>query len=193
MRDPAARALALGPTLGTKEEMIAVREAKRRKQIYSRRACRRNVFQRILVPVDGSPNSYRGLRYATELADKFGSQITLIHILEQPTYGYAPMSTPIPGKYFADMERFAEELLQKRKKELVGKGLRTNALRRRGSPASEILKASKSFDLVVMGSRGLGRIPRLFLGSVSNTVVQNSKVPVLIVRPDGPKTKPPKS
>lgn len=74
--------------------------------------------------------------------------------------------------------------MAKRKKELTSRGIRTKTLLRRGSPSVQILKASKDFDLIVMGSRGLGRLRSLMLGSVSNSVVQQSKVPILIIRPE---------
>ena len=48
----------------------------------------------------------------------------------------------------------------------------------------EILNASKGFDLIVMGSKGMSRFKRLLMGSVSNMIVQNSDVPVLIVKPE---------
>jgi nucleotide-binding universal stress UspA family protein len=143
------------------------------------------VFQKILVPVDGSPNSYRGLQYAVEIAKKFDAEITLVHVVEQPSYAFAPSGgSVIPAETFVEIEGFAEELLQKRREELVKQGVRTNTLLKRGDPDAEILKASTGFDLIVMGSQGLSRFKRLLLGSVSNSVVQNSKIPVLIVRPE---------
>lgn len=143
------------------------------------------MFQKILVPIDGSPNSYRGLQYAVEVAKKFDAEITLIHVVEQPSYAFAPASgSVLPAEAFVELEGFAEELLQKSKRDLIEKGVRTNTLLKRGSPATEILRASKGFDLIVMGSQGLNRFKRLLLGSVSNSVVQSSDVPVLIVRPE---------
>jgi nucleotide-binding universal stress UspA family protein len=142
------------------------------------------VFGRILVPIDGSPNSYKGLRYAIEIAKKFDAEITLIHVIEEPVYAYSDVAGGVvPARAFTELEEYADKLFAKRKKELAERGVRTNTLLKKGNPSYEILKASKGFDLIVMRSRGLGRFKRLFLGSVSNGVVQNSKVPVLIVRP----------
>ncbi|MGP8124992.1 MAG: universal stress protein [Nitrososphaerales archaeon] len=144
-----------------------------------------NVFQKILVPIDGSPNSYRGLQYAAEIAKKFDAEITLLHIVEQLSYAFAPSGgSVIPAETFIEIEGFAEELLQKRSGELIKQEVRTSTLLKKGNPAVEILRASTGFDLIVMGSQGLSRFKRLLLGSVSNSVVQNSKVPVLIVRPE---------
>ena len=143
------------------------------------------VFKKILVPIDGSLNSYRGLGYATDLARKYGAEVCLIHVMEQPVYAYsAPSGILFPTEYFTGMKEHAEALLARRKRELVSKGVRTTTVLRSGSPSDQILKASKGFDLIVLGSRGLGRFKSLMLGSVSNTVVQRSTVPVLIVRPE---------
>lgn len=143
-------------------------------------------FQKILVPIDGSPNSYRGLQYAVEIARKFDAEITLIHVVEQPTYAFAlGDANAIPAEAFVDLEGSAEMLLQERRDELIKEGVRAKTLLKRGNPAIEILTASTGFDLIVMGSNGLSRFKRLLLGSVSNGVVQNSKVPVMIVRPGG--------
>jgi nucleotide-binding universal stress UspA family protein len=105
-------------------------------------------------------------------------------VVEDPSYAFAPDGgSVIPAEAFVNIEGFANDLLQKRKKELANKGVRADTLIKRGNPASMILKASKGFDLIVMGSKGMGTFKRLLLGSVSNTVVQSSKVPVLIVGP----------
>jgi nucleotide-binding universal stress UspA family protein len=143
------------------------------------------VFHKILVPIDGSPNSYRGFQYAAELAERFGAEVTLIHVVENPSYAFAPEGgSVIPAEAFVNLEGFANELLQKRKKELAKKGVRADTLVRRGNPALEILNASKGFDLIVMGSKGMSRFKRLLMGSVSNMIVQSSDVPVLIVKPE---------
>lgn len=143
------------------------------------------MFRKILVPIDGSPNSYRGLQYAVDIAKKYDSEITLIHVVERPLFFYAGSGmTIIPPDVYDNLEEYAEKLFLKRKRELGEKGIRTETLLKRGDPADQILKASKGFDLIVMGSKGLGRFQRLFLGSVSNSVVQQSRVPVLIVRPE---------
>jgi nucleotide-binding universal stress UspA family protein len=146
------------------------------------------MFSKILVPVDGSPTSYRGLKFAIDVAKKYDAEITLIHVIEEPTYAYSysPMGgMMLPGEYYTGMREHAEKLLSKRKKELTSKGVQARTLIRRGNPTVQILKASRGFDLIVMGSRGLGRLRSLMLGSVSNSVVQQAKVPVLIVRPEG--------
>ena len=142
------------------------------------------MFSKILVPIDGSPDSYRGLKYAVDIAKKYDAEITLLYVIEEPTYAYTDVrGIMLPPRYFTNMREQAEELLARRKRELTSKGVSAQTLLKRGSPSVQVLRASKGFDLIVMGSRGQGRLKRLMLGSVSNSVVQQSKVPVLIVRP----------
>lgn len=142
------------------------------------------MFAKILVPIDGSPTSYRGLRFAVDIAKKYEAEVTLMHVIEQPIYAYSsPSGIMLPADYFTGMKNQAEGLLAKRRKELKSKGVRVKTLLKRGSPSVQIVRASSGFDLVVMGSRGFGRFKSLVLGSVSNSVVQQSRVPVLLIRP----------
>ena len=64
------------------------------------------------------------------------------------------------------------------------RGVKAETMLVRGHPARAILDAAKAkgTDLIVVGSRGLGGVKGLLLGSVSNAVVQNSKVPVMVVK-----------
>lgn len=143
-----------------------------------------STFHKILVPIDGSPHSYRGLQYAIDIAEKYGAEITLVHVLEPPSAVFAA-EVPIPQSYFTKMKKFTRDLFARRKKELESKGLKVETLLVRGNTARQILKASKGFDLIVMGSKGYGTFRRLVLGSVATEVLNHSSVPVLIVRQSG--------
>ncbi len=145
------------------------------------------MFKKILVPIDGSPNSYHGFKFSAEIAEKFDAEITMIHIVEKPIYAYeSPEEMPgaPPSGILDDIEKQAQKLFTDRKLELIQKKVRAKTIMKRGNPPVEILKASKGFDLIVMGSKGCGRLRRILLGSVANSVVQQSKVPVLVVRPE---------
>jgi nucleotide-binding universal stress UspA family protein len=141
------------------------------------------MFRRILVPIDGSPNSYRGLQHATDIAKKFNAEIALIHVIETPQV-VLEGEVPLPESYYTRMEAKARALFAKRKAELRSRGLDVKTMLVKGDPIQEILKASKNFDLVVMGSKGYGTFRRFWLGSVANGVVNHCTVPVLIVRPE---------
>lgn len=141
------------------------------------------MFTNILVPVDGSDNSYRALDAALVLAEKLGSIITVIHVMEQ-----------IPITHIGS-EKLLSELLEAYKKEnqnilskcseiATQKGLNLKTLLLQGNPASVILDYSKKekFDLLIMGSRGLGKFKELILGSVSGKIVHHSPSAVMLIR-----------
>jgi nucleotide-binding universal stress UspA family protein len=141
------------------------------------------LFTNLLVPVDGSDNSYRALDAALVLSEKLGSNITVIHVMEE-----------IPITHIGS-EKLLNELLEAYKKEnqdillkcseiASEKGLTINTFLLQGNPASVILDYSKKekFDIVIMGSRGIGKFKELILGSVSNKIVHHSPCAVLLIR-----------
>ncbi|MBI2184912.1 MAG: universal stress protein, partial [Thaumarchaeota archaeon] len=101
------------------------------------------MFTKILVAIDGSPNAFRALDYAVDLAKKYGSSITLVHVVERPVYPYVypPEGIALEGDIYATLKEEGEKLLAKEKEELVGKGLKVDTKLVTGDPAGEILKA----------------------------------------------------
>ena len=141
------------------------------------------MFTNILVPIDGSDNSYRALDAALLLSEKLGSNITVIHVMEE-----------VPITHIGS-EKMLNELLEAYKKENQDillkcseianqKGLTVKTFLLQGNPASAILDYIKKekFDLVIMGSRGLGKFKELILGSVSSKIVHHSPCAVLLIR-----------
>jgi nucleotide-binding universal stress UspA family protein len=141
------------------------------------------LFAKILVPVDGSDNSYRALDAALVLSEKLGSNITVIHVMEE-----------VPITHIGS-EKLLNELLEAYKKEnqdilsrcseiATQKGLTINTFLLQGNPASVILDFSKKekFDILIMGSRGLGKFKELILGSVTSKIVHHSPCAVLLIR-----------
>jgi nucleotide-binding universal stress UspA family protein len=141
------------------------------------------MFTKILVPVDGSDNSYKALEAALVLSEKLGSNISVVNVMEQ-----------VPITHI-ESEKLLNELLEAYKKENQDillkcteianqKGLTIKTLLLQGNPASAILDYNKKekFDLVIMGSRGLGKFKELILGSVSSKIVHHSPCAVLLIR-----------
>lgn len=146
-------------------------------------------FKKILVPVDGSTTADKGLEYAIDLAKKFNSILTIIHVMNLPYMPYSRLgdafNQPIPSteeiKNILKME--GDKVLLKRKKNVMKKNVQANILLVFGDPAEEILNSSNNHDLIVMGSRGKGQLQSLLLGSVSNKVTHCAKKPVLLIKP----------
>lgn len=142
--------------------------------------------QRILVPLDGSELSERALPLASALAQKFGSEITLLRVLDVPPPG---LGTRYPENHWMrealqSSHRETQEYLDAKRTELAGQGIRTRALVRDGSPAEDILlvAADEQIDLIVMSSHGMGGPSPWTAGSVAHKILQHSPCPVLLVR-----------
>jgi len=96
--------------------------------------------------------------------------------------------TPISGGYVSeqiaeDMEETGKEILNDVVKEIPA-GVKVKSVFEVGSPGPALLAVAKKYnaDLIVMGSRGLGPLKGLFMGSVSSYVTSHSSCPVLVVK-----------
>jgi nucleotide-binding universal stress UspA family protein len=138
------------------------------------------IMKKILVPLDGSQNSFRGLDYAISLARQCGATITGISVI--PFYPKALLLTPI--LYERELTRAAKEFMAKAKKRSAQNGIVFNEKITNGHAVDKILDFAreKKFDLIVISARGLGTVKGIFLGSTSNGVVHKSKMPVLVVK-----------
>lgn len=139
-------------------------------------------ISKILVPLDGSKNSMRGLEMAISIARQFGATITGAYSIN-----IAPHSEfrGIESSY----ERYDKEIkkmMEEAKTLAAQNGIVFNEKLMRGDIGYNIIKLAhdkkQKFSLIVMGSRGRGAIKEIFLGSVSNYVIHTSKIPVLLVK-----------
>jgi len=145
------------------------------------------MYSKILVPLDGSERAAKALVHALELAKRLGSKVTLIHVVPSlPPYintavdrlGHAQQSI------VNELLRHGKEMLEQVVSSNSDKGIEIDTYTVMGQPADEILEKAKSenYDLIVMGSRGLGEIKGYIMGSVSNRVSRHASCPVLIIR-----------
>ena len=139
-------------------------------------------MRRILVPVDGSKNSIRGLKKAIRIAKEGNTKIVVLHVVKlPPAFVLRNLKTRIKADYQKDGKRIlseAEKVLQK-------EGIKADIkMINGGDPGYDIVKFSQKhkFDMIVIGARGLNPIKEVFLGSVSNYVLHKSKTPVLVVK-----------
>lgn len=135
---------------------------------------------KILVPLDGSKTSFNGLDTAIFLARQCGAIITGLHVVSIYPQHLGDLVTPLKAKLVKDAEKFMEQA--KVKSAQNGIVFRHKIVY--GDPQSDVINFVKQnkFDLIVIGSRGLGGIKEAFLGSVSNAIVHKSHVPVLVVK-----------
>jgi len=140
------------------------------------------MFKNILLGVDGSEHALRAVKTAADLARSMNAEILRIVVAYEPVppyLGEPNMQTAISGR-MKEAESILEEAL-KAVGEISGE-IHTEILE--GPPAEAILDVAntRKSDLIVMGSRGLGRLAGALLGSQSQKVVRHASCPVLIVR-----------
>jgi len=146
------------------------------------------MYQRILVPIDGSSTSNQGLDEAIKLAKLTGASIRLLHVTDALSFatGFEPFDV-----YAKDviplMKQAGEQLLKQARTRVQQQGVMVDSL------LSDILAARVSdivieqakawgADLIVIGTHGRRGVGRLLLGSDAEQIVRLAPVPVLLVR-----------
>jgi len=137
-------------------------------------------IKKILVALDGSKNSFRGLDEAIMLARDCQSVITGVYV--------TPLSPPASDEQKVYIKNYllknANKFMKKAKTRSAQNGILFYEKIMYGDIGSKIVKFAhdKNFDLVIMGSRGMSSVKEIFLGSTSNYVLHKSRVPILIVK-----------
>jgi nucleotide-binding universal stress UspA family protein len=148
------------------------------------------MFRNVLVAIDGSEHSEVALKEAGDLAAATQARLTIMTCYRANTdvearafTGVAPdQAKAIQGLRQTAAERADDFLEQARS--LLGSGISSETIAVEDDPADGILAQIPlgGHDLVIMGSRGRGRLASRFLGSVSQEVLRHSPVPVLVIR-----------
>jgi nucleotide-binding universal stress UspA family protein len=138
-------------------------------------------YHHVLVAFDGSPDAELALEHAVGLAQAFRARLALVAVVPPPPSfawqapggargAHDAMQRDLDARLRAAADRIPDDL-----------PVTTRLLD--GDPAREILRAAREgdHDLIVMGSRGRGRMTTALLGSVSNHVMHDARVPVMIV------------
>ncbi len=145
------------------------------------------MYGKILVPVDGSAASTLGLNEAVKIAKSQGSQIRLLHIVNEFILDY----TYSPGMYAANviesLRTAGKKVLESAEASVKKDGIKVDTVMVEsigGAAADHILKTAAEWspDLIVMGTHGRRGLARLAMGSDAEQVVRAAPVPVLLVR-----------
>jgi nucleotide-binding universal stress UspA family protein len=129
-------------------------------------------ISKILVPVDGSPEAKRALECGTILAKLTNATTTVLYVMESGLSRVRPdAAKEIGNRVLSEAENQV-------------KGIKLDKKIESGDPAKKIIQTAQagSYDLIVMGARGLGAIERFILGSVSDHVVHYADHSVLIMK-----------
>ena len=137
------------------------------------------MFRKILVAVDGSQQSNAALTIATDLAQRYGATLCLLHAFPHVS---DLLGTPQYEQLLEARSAIGQQLLESTRAQ-VGHAVPVETQLIEGPPAPAILRvaAEDGCDMIVMGSRGHGQLAGLLLGSVSSAVAQRAQCPVLIV------------
>ena len=141
----------------------------------------RKKIKKILVPLDGSKNSIRGLDKAISLARACQGTISALYIKTVPgIYAIHPI-----GFMRLNQVTGAKKFLISAKTRAAKKGILLSHKIIGGEPGFDIVRFAhikkNKIDMIVIGARGRGIVKEIFLGGVSNYVVHKSKLPVLVV------------
>jgi nucleotide-binding universal stress UspA family protein len=148
-------------------------------------------ISKIVVPIDGSKTSMEAAQYSLEMAQKYGSQISVVYVVNIDQYlqslGLYRLSYPDPikrkveearaeaQKWFTEITRNAEQRNVQVKTDVIDTPLSVVA-------AIVNYAAREKADLIVIGTRGRSGIGKMLLGSVASGVVTYAPCPVLVVR-----------
>jgi nucleotide-binding universal stress UspA family protein len=140
------------------------------------------LYERILVPTDGSEGVERAVAHALDLAEAHGATVHAVYVINTAGLAGLPVESSLEGveSYLRSDAEAAVEVVSDRGE---ARDVTVEAHVLEGSPSREIVRYAESegCDLVVMGTHGRGGIDRLLLGSVAERVVRASTVPVLTV------------
>ena len=157
------------------------------------------MYQRILVPVDGSPTSNAGLAEAIKLAKLTGARVRVLHVVDEMPFlmsadGYSAMS----GDVFTMLKEAGRAVLEQARLTIHAAGIPVEATlfdSLSGRLCDRVAEQVQEWgaDVIVLGTHGRRGVGRLLLGSDAEQIVRTATVPVLLVRgtsPDGDRTTP---
>lgn len=138
------------------------------------------MFNNILLAFDGSTHAQKAARLAADLARQYQAALCVVHTYDPvPDYLGEPYLQEVISKRTEAADRVMEQA-----QALLGELSRVETEVLEGPAAEAILRVAqvRQVDLIVMGTRGLGQLSGLLLGSQSQKVVTHAQCPVLLVR-----------
>jgi nucleotide-binding universal stress UspA family protein len=144
-------------------------------------------IKKIISPTDFSEPSNKGLEAALEMAEHFGAELVVIHVIAPlPVMGEA---SAIAGYHsptvMEELNTETRKLMEKLIAEKISNRVPSRSHIVSGKPADEIVRLARqeeSADLIVIASHGASGFDRLIFGSVAERVIRKAELPVLVVR-----------
>ena len=137
-------------------------------------------MKKILVPVDGSESSERALTRAIEIASAMNASLAFLFVAN---VNQLAVNSCLSAELLEAANKAGDVVLAHAEEGTL-EGVETERILETGSPAPTIadIAEDKDVDLIVMGSRGLGLVKGMLLGSVSQYIVENAKCAVMVVK-----------
>jgi len=143
------------------------------------------VSQVLLVGVDSSECSNRALEYAADQAERSNTQLIVAHVIEWSPYRFdTPQENEVRHqRRAAELARASDEIVNPAVTELRERGIPASGAIRHGHAAETLAKLALEFGAagIIIGKTGASRIRMQLFGSVANTLIQVSRLPVTIV------------
>ncbi len=146
------------------------------------------MYQRILVPVDGSPTAERGLGEAIALGKLTGATLRLIHVVDELSFALsAADGAAFSGEVITVLREAGAATLAAAAGRVRASGLAVDTVLNdsfQGRVCDLVIAQAGSWgaDLIVLGTHGRRGIGRLFMGSDAEAIVRSAPVPVLLLR-----------
>ena len=143
----------------------------------------RLTIKSILVAVDGSAHSEKAIRYACAMGPTLGAEVVLLHVVPM-VVSATPYHDTVSDQPFLSLQKVGEDILEKAKRLANKCGCEVIDMISHGDPAVRIIDIAdeRGVDFIILGSRGVSGIKRLFTGSISDKVSKHAGCPVMIVR-----------
>jgi nucleotide-binding universal stress UspA family protein len=142
------------------------------------------MYERILVPLDGSAHAELALDTAIEIARRCGAKLILTRVAGHPITHFYVEATDVVAIPSDDSVEHCAAYLAEVSRRLDAEGIRSDFFIGSGMAADEILRQAdlNAVNLIVIATHGRSGLGRWMLGSVADRVAQGAKVPVLLVR-----------
>jgi nucleotide-binding universal stress UspA family protein len=148
------------------------------------------MIKKILVPTDGSKHARRAIEYACDLALKYDAKVYLLHVIQKidipagiSEYLEAEGVEESPENVY--LAKIGDKVVEVAEKDVKMKGVKdSQSVVLQGDPAERIVEFARGngIDMIIVGSRGLGSVEQLFLGSVSHKVCHLAECTCITVK-----------
>lgn len=143
-------------------------------------------FSKVLIAIDGSIESMAAADKAIRIAKNDNAELVVFNAIQLPVVGYYTPGVldSVLDKGTTEADNWFKDIEKRVQQQTDGAKVKKEIVRSFGSPSSEIVgyAEKENVDLIVMGTRGRGKMKKMLLGSTASGVVMNASCTVMVVR-----------